>query len=540
MKNTRMRKFLRVTISALACIAIMTSTLVGFAYSIDYAGGDKAFKLSGKASEAIAGQIVSMKVEKADGTVVHTRQTETDGLGEYTFVFDVSEQVVYGDLTVTVNAGGTAESKTIYKSSDAEVNEALDIAADGIHAAVSRNVEATGAAVAKVLQVEAGKFAAGNVISTYVDGSSFATLETFQTVYKNGLLLQGIKDSASDAALYELLEDSEMASLLTGKASETFAAYSESDKKAALSKLKGKSCTTDDAFKKALTEAVIIIELSKVSTDNEKWSVLSANNDYLAMPITKYEGMSNFTTFKTELFKNGITSIATMKTNAETLYGRLNQSGGGAPVGGTGNGSGERESVSVSAGLIKPPAKPATFGFNDLAGYEWAQDAILTLASDGVINGKSQNVFAPGDNVTRAEFAKIIVGALGLVDGSAAANFADTPKSHWSYRYVASAVANKIVNGVTANSFNPEGKITRQDMAAICYRALAILGVEVNLTGKLDFADAGSISDYAKEAVEALSGLGIINGKGNNKFAPTDYATRAEAAKIIHMLRSLN
>ena len=543
MKNTRMRKFLKVTISVLACLAIMTSTLVGFAYSIDYAGGDENFELSGKASEAIAGQIVTLKVEDAGDNVVFTRQTETNGLGEYTFEFDVLDGVS-GELTVTVNAGGAVDTKTIYKSTAEEVNRALATASSGIVAAVAANDSVTGTPVAKILQVDATKFTTGGVLTTYVEGgSNFLTLDIFKSAYKKGLLLQGIKNSAADAELYTLLEDSGMASVLTGNASEVFAAYGESDKIATLSQLKSKSYTTDATFKTALTEAVIINELSKVSTDNEKWAVLSNNSDYLSaaplsMNLGKYEGMSKFATFKTELFKNGITSISTMKTNAEALYSSLNQANLGG--GGSTPDRGEKETVSVSSGLITKPAQPATFGFKDLAGYEWAQDAILTLAADGVINGKSQNVFAPGDNVTRAEFAKIIVGAFGLVDANATANFKDTPKSHWSYSYVASAVANKIVNGVSANSFNPEGKITRQDMAAICYRALSVVGVETSAAGKVEFADAANISDYAKEAVEVLSGLGIINGKGNGKFAPNDYATRAEAAKIIHLLRGLN
>ena len=77
-------------------------------------------------------------------------------------------------------------------------------------------------------------------------------------------------------------------------------------------------------------------------------------------------------------------------------------------------------------------------------------------------------------------------------------------------------------------------------MATICYRALTSLGIETDASGAVTFADAANISDYAKDAVAVLSSLGIINGKGNNQFAPNDFATRAEAAKVVHMLRALN
>lgn len=543
MKNTRMRKFAKAVISVLACLAVVTSTLVGFAYSVDYAGGDSDFVLSGKTDNALAGQIVTVEVKDAGGDVKFTRQTETNGLGEYTFAFNVLAGS-NGDITVAVNAGGTVEPKTLYKSSADEVTRALASVSEGIVAAVAANDSETGTPVAKILQVDASKVTAGGVLAVYVDANKpYADLEGFSNAYNKGLFLQSLKNNAADSELYEQFENSGMASLLTGNAASVVAAYGKSDKIAVLGKLKSKNFTTDAAFATALTEAVIDYEIAKVSTDNEKWEVIKNNNDYLALNLTKYEGLAKFTQFKTELFallKNGPKKIAisAIETEADKLYTKLSQSDNLG--GGSSSSDRETESVSVSAGLIKPSAPAVTFGFTDLAGYEWAQDAILTLAADGVINGKSQNVFAPGDNVTRAEFAKIIIGALGLADNNAAANFGDTPKSHWAYRYVASAVAQKVVNGVSATSFNPDGRITREDMAAICYRALTTLGVEVKATNKVEFTDAASISDYAKEAVGVLSGLGIINGKGNGKFAPKDYATRAEAAKIIHMLRALN
>ncbi len=541
MKNTRMRKLAKVAISVLACLAVVTSTLVGFAYSIDYAGGDSDFVLSGKTDDAMAGQIVTLEAKVGD-EVVFTRQTETNGSGEYTFAFNVLEGA-HGNVTVNVNDGTALAPKTVYKSAAEEMTRALASVSGGIVAAVAANDSETGTPVATILQVDAAKVTADGPLAAYVDANKpYADFASFQSAYKKGLLLQALKNNAADAEIYELFVNSGLSSVLTGNAAEVFAAYSESDVKAVLGELKGKSYTADAAFKNALTEAVIDYEIAKVSTDNEKWDVIKNNNDYLGLNLAKYEGMTKFTQFKTELFallKDGPNKIAIsqIETKADAIYTKLTQGGGG---GGNNSDRGEKESVSVSAGLIKPAAPAVTFGFTDLAGYEWAQDAILTLAADSVINGKSQGVFAPGDNVTRAEFAKIIVGALNLVDNNATVSFADTPKSHWSYAYVASAVAQKVVNGVSANSFNPDGKITRQDMAAICYRALTTLGVEIEATNSVEFTDASSISDYAKEAVKALSGLGIINGKGNGKFAPTDFATRAEAAKIIHMLRALN
>ena len=74
-------------------------------------------------------------------------------------------------------------------------------------------------------------------------------------------------------------------------------------------------------------------------------------------------------------------------------------------------------------------------------------------------------------------------------------------------------------------------------MAVFCYRLLKIIKREYNdaecTKSDLNFADSDEIADYAIEAVAAMSKLGIINGKGNNKFDPKAYCTRAEAAKIF-------
>ena len=75
-------------------------------------------------------------------------------------------------------------------------------------------------------------------------------------------------------------------------------------------------------------------------------------------------------------------------------------------------------------------------------------------------------------------------------------------------------------------------------MAVFCYRLLKIINPENNDTAytkdDLTFADSSEIADYAAEAVAAMVKLGIINGKGDNKFDPKAYCTRAEAAKIFY------
>jgi len=78
--------------------------------------------------------------------------------------------------------------------------------------------------------------------------------------------------------------------------------------------------------------------------------------------------------------------------------------------------------------------------------------------------------------------------------------------------------------------------ITRQDMAVIVYNAAKIYGVSLNSEIANLFEDDDFVAEYAKSAVYALRNGGIVNGKENNSFCPLEYATRAEAAKIIYGL----
>lgn len=96
-------------------------------------------------------------------------------------------------------------------------------------------------------------------------------------------------------------------------------------------------------------------------------------------------------------------------------------------------------------------------------------------------------------------------------------------------------MASGTVRGISEDLFGTGKSITRADMAVMAYRAAGLSKAD----GKT-FADDGEIPDYAKEAVYTLNAAGIISGTGDNKFSPAASANRAEAAKIIYMLKNLN
>ena len=89
------------------------------------------------------------------------------------------------------------------------------------------------------------------------------------------------------------------------------------------------------------------------------------------------------------------------------------------------------------------------------------------------------------------------------------------------------------MSGVPENEFLPDANISRQDMMVIIYNALIESGYKLSAS-KEDFADFDTVSDYAKKAVSSLAGDGVISGRGGNMIAPSETATRAEAAVFIN------
>ena len=103
----------------------------------------------------------------------------------------------------------------------------------------------------------------------------------------------------------------------------------------------------------------------------------------------------------------------------------------------------------------------------------------------------------------------------------------------WYIDAVAWAAANGVVNGTGNNRFDPNGKITREQMAAILFRYAQKKGIDTSKRGDLsNFPDANKISAYAKEAVCWAVGEGIIKGS-DGKILPQGNATRAQVATIL-------
>ncbi len=193
------------------------------------------------------------------------------------------------------------------------------------------------------------------------------------------------------------------------------------------------------------------------------------------------------------------------------------------------NGSGTGTGGGTGSGTDNPILSPAG-KFSDLQQSHWAYNAVNVLSQNFILNGYLDGTFKPEANITRGEFAKIIVSATNTIDSTAKATFSDVSGDDWYYMYVASAYNQKFITGYPDGSFRPDDYITRADICTIVSRCL---GSPTNLSGTV-FNDDALIPAYAKIPVYALVKKGIINGMGDGNFSPTSYATRAQTAKIVY------
>ncbi|MEK5435271.1 MULTISPECIES: S-layer homology domain-containing protein [Paenibacillus] len=172
--------------------------------------------------------------------------------------------------------------------------------------------------------------------------------------------------------------------------------------------------------------------------------------------------------------------------------------------------------------------------FEDMDGH-WAKRDVESLAAKMVIQGTTNRLYSPDMQVTRAQFAALLVRALGLSSDFVSNAFADITSSMWYASEVNVAAKYGLVQGTGEGEFDPDSLITREQMVVMMMNAVRLIegdgGTEVS--SNIPFEDKEQISDYAYGAIGAALNEGLITGRTATTFAPQDAATRAEAAVLL-------
>jgi hypothetical protein len=166
-------------------------------------------------------------------------------------------------------------------------------------------------------------------------------------------------------------------------------------------------------------------------------------------------------------------------------------------------------------------------GYVDIGGH-WAQDAISQLTGKGIISGYGNYRFAPNQSITRAEAATVLSHALNLTKRKDL-RFSDLAASHWAYADIAKTVQASIVEGYPDGTFDPDGKLTRMEMAQMFARSMNMTGKR---RGNSPFSDVDD-NYWGVGILKQMSADGWISGFPDGTFHPEDPATRAEFVTML-------
>lgn len=170
--------------------------------------------------------------------------------------------------------------------------------------------------------------------------------------------------------------------------------------------------------------------------------------------------------------------------------------------------------------------------FRDLQTGAWYSGDVAFMLEKGYMSGVSLDRFEPNGVMSRSQMVSILYRVAGSPKVTGGTQFADVPQGTWYTDAVTWASMSGIVAGTGADHFSPQAAITREQFATILYRSCGAPKLQADhLSG---FADAGSVSGYAQEAMNWAVGQGILSGTGGNKLSPGATATRAQAAAMLN------
>lgn len=237
----------------------------------------------------------------------------------------------------------------------------------------------------------------------------------------------------------------------------------------------------------------------------------------------------------------GRDAAGNFQTEATTASWTIVRSSGGG--GGGGGSSSATTTVSSPPPVIEtPPLSEATpnddktiaqiaVPFTDTKDH-WAESYIEKLYNLGVVQGKEADKYAPTDNLTRAELIKIALLTFAYPASTDVLEiFQDVPVDSWYFSFVTTAFNAGIAGGYTDGTFRPNAPVNRAEALKILLLAARIDIAAINASSSAVFADV-KLNDWFAPYVYFAFNSGIVNGKTSITFAPGDYITRAEMAKI--------
>ena len=174
-----------------------------------------------------------------------------------------------------------------------------------------------------------------------------------------------------------------------------------------------------------------------------------------------------------------------------------------------------------------------TISYNDVTAGDWFASDVIYVTLTGLMNGTGEG-FSPNNNLTRAQMATVLYRMAGEPEGTIENPFSDVADGQWYTDAVVWAAETGITLGTSADTFNPNDDVTREEMATFLYRFAEYESLDpIEVTGDLSaFPDADEVAGFATEAMTWAVGQKIIAGVDGN-LAPDGTATRAQVATVL-------
>lgn len=516
----------KIKLALITAACIIAFGAVTYAEDISCSVDNGTYLISGSAESLNVSFVImpaddvpdELTVEKLNsGEYIGFSVTCSDGV--YSKSFALPEDFHSGEYKTVIYDGSQAyERRFIYYSS------ALDELSDFLHNAdsetrlrlIKENVDELGINLEDAEKFEAILTGIGDL----------------KTNYKNAIVILKIKNGALDEAVefygadYGIDPESEYTQL------------KDSVKAELQSRLQLESITDLKAQYKDILSQVIFDKLENttelksllkmLNADFSTFNALSSNNQSAVLNKTM-NNLPQKVEDLVDLFER-YSSEADGSGGSSSGGGNFGGGSGNISGGGTGSGGSSANGPEPGKNLIENNfiGNSQDTIFPDTLNH-WSRDYIMDLYQKGIASGYDDGTFRPDNNISRAEFAKLIAEASQTAVADYDMEFSDVPKDAWYYGYVQTLSSRGIINGYDDGSFRPSELIKREDAALIIYR---ILDGITEFTETANFSDSDEISDYAVNAVEKLGGAGILTGS-DGKINPKSNLTRAEAVTLI-------
>ena len=186
--------------------------------------------------------------------------------------------------------------------------------------------------------------------------------------------------------------------------------------------------------------------------------------------------------------------------------------------------------------FVALPVEVVDMPFTDVKEEDWFYGAVVYAYQNSILTGTGETTFSPNGTMTRSMLVTALWRLEGEPEASGASGFPDVKPDAWYAEAVDWASQTGLVSG-TGAGFDPEGSVTREQIASILYRYAKLKGWDVSKTASLqDFADGADTSAWATRAMGWAYAEKLITGKDGNRLDPQGQATRAEVATILMRL----